>query len=415
MTTRHANVHPMAALRPGPLLRMAWRDVWYERTLILCAACVLAATLAPLWVLWGLERGVIGTLIERMEQDPLMRRITPSATGNNHFDAEWLQRVRAWPEVAFVIPTVRYSASLVDFYSPDAAMPLSAELFETAAGDPLLAGVSPPLERSVVLSAPAAQRLLAQPGQTLKLSLVRERAGNTERAVVEVRVAGVLPRSAGTRESGLVPQALLADIEHWRDGYVVPGFGEAGNGEAPRREAHARFRLHTHSIRQVEAIAARLSAQGVATDVDSPQIAATLGLQRNLQAVLALVATVTVSGAVVALAALQLATVRRKRREYALLKLTGHGRAWMVAMPCMSATAVALAGAAIGLAAYGLAATAINRHLSSHLADSERAVQLGLLPVGTGVLAALLLSWIPALVAGWYASNVEAADELREP
>jgi putative ABC transport system permease protein len=403
------------ALRLAALLRMALRDLWHERTLALCTACVLAATLSPLWVLWGLERGVIGTLIERMERDPLMRRITPAATGNNRFDAAWIERVRTWPEVAFVIPTVRYSASLVDLYSPDAAMPLSTELFESAPADPLLAGARPPSGRSLVLSAAAAERLKARPGQTLRLSLGRERDGVTERAVVEVTVADVLPRSAGTRESALVPQAVLAAIEAWRDGYVVPGFGEAGSGAPPLREVHARFRLHTHSIRQVEDVARRLASEGVATDVDSPQIAATLGLQRNLQSVLALVAGVTVAGAVVALSALQVAAVRRKRREYALLKLTGHGRSWLVAMPCLSAAAVAVLGAALGLAVHGLAAWAINGHFASHLADGERAVRLGGSEMGIGLAAALVVSLVPALVAGWRASKVEAADELREP
>jgi putative ABC transport system permease protein len=403
------------ALRLAPLLRMALRDLWHERTLALCTACVLAATLAPMWVLWGLERGVIGTLIERMERDPLMRRITPTATGNNRFDADWVERVRAWPEVAFLIPTVRYSASLVDLYSPDAAMPLSTELFESAPGDPLLAGAKPPTGLSLVLSAAAAERLNARPSQTLKLSLSRERDGVTERTVVEVAVVDVLPRAAGTRESALVPQTLLAGIESWRDGYIVPGFGDAGSGAPPTREIHARFRLHTHSIREVESVARRLASEGVATDVDSPQIAATLGLQRNLQAVLTLVAVVTVTGAAVALSALQVAAVRRKRREYALLKLTGHGRSWLVAMPCLTAAAIAVLGAAAGLCVYALAAWAINRYFASHLADGERAVRLSGVEVGIGLAAALVVSLVPALVAGWRASKVEAADELREP
>ena len=68
-------------LRLGQLLRLSWQDLWHERGLACCAACVLAATLAPLWTLWGLERGVIGTLIERQDSDPLMRELVPAASG----------------------------------------------------------------------------------------------------------------------------------------------------------------------------------------------------------------------------------------------------------------------------------------------------------------------------------------------
>ena len=62
------------------LLRLTLRDLWYERWLAFCAACVLAATLAPLWTLWGLERGVIGTLIERQNRDPAMLQVLPETT-----------------------------------------------------------------------------------------------------------------------------------------------------------------------------------------------------------------------------------------------------------------------------------------------------------------------------------------------
>jgi ABC-type lipoprotein release transport system permease subunit len=117
---------------------------------------------------------------------------------------------------------------------------------------------------------------------------------------------------------------------------------------------------------------------------------------------------------VVALAALQIATVRRKRREYALLKLTGHGRPWLVLLPCLQALAVALAGAALALVVYRIGAALINSHFAAHLAPGEAAVRLGGADVAAGVAAATLVSMLPALWAGWRASNVEAADELRE-
>lgn len=413
MTAPALLVAPRLHLRQ--LLRLAGRDLWHERWLALCAACVLAATLAPLWTLWGLERGVVGTMIDRLERDPLMRRITPAATGNNRFDDAWLARVRAWPEVGFLIPTVRYAASLVDVYADGAAAPLTTELFETAAGDPLLSGARAPEGAALVLSSPSAQRLGVARGQQVALALSRERDGATERGRLVLQVADVLPPAASGREGALVPQAVLADIEAWRDGYTVAAIGPDGQGARPPAPVHARFRLHTRSIRDVEAVAARLAAEGVAIDIDSPQIAATLGLQRNLRAVLAMVGTATLAGAVVALAALQAATLRRKRRDHALLKLTGHGRAWLVALPCLNALAVATLGAALALAAYGAGALAINRWFATHLAAGEAAVRLAPADVAGGWAAAVLISLLPALWGGWRASNVEAADELRDP
>lgn len=402
------------ALRAGQLVRLAWHDLWHERWLAFCAACVLAATLAPLWTLWGLERGVIGTLIERQDRDPLMRELVPAATGANRFDAAWFERVRRWPEVAFVIPTIRSAAALVELFSESANAPVTLELRATAAGDPLLAGTAPPSGRALVLSHEAAQRLKVQSGQALTIPLSREREGQGERAALAVTVAGVLPLGVSDGSSALAAPALLEAIESWRDGYAVEGLGGAGNGAAPARVVHPLFRLYARSIRDVEALAARLEAEGVSTHTRAREIAATLGLQRNLRTVLGLVAAITLAGAVVALAALQIANVRRKRREYALLKLTGHGRPWLVGLPCVHAVAVALAGALLALVVYALAALAINTYFATHLAAGEAAVRLGAGGVAMGTLAAVIISMLPALWGGWRASNVEAADELRD-
>ena len=163
------------------------------RWLAACAACVLAATLAPLCTLWGLERGVIGTLIERQDRDPLMREMVPESSGNNRFDAAWFERVRHWPGVGFVIPTIRSAAALVELFNPSASAPVTLELRATAAGDPLLAGQAAPGGVALVLSATAAERLQARPGQALTIPLSRQRDGNTERVAIQVTVASLLP------------------------------------------------------------------------------------------------------------------------------------------------------------------------------------------------------------------------------
>jgi putative ABC transport system permease protein len=410
-------VHPAPTprLRLAPLLRLARRDLWHERWLAFCAACVLAATLAPLWTLWGLERGVIGTLIERQDRDPLLRELLPEGTGSTRFDAAWFERVRRWPEVAFVMPTVRFTAALVDLASDDAPAPVNTQLRATAAGDPLLAGAKPPPDVALVLSAEAARRLSARAGTKLTIALSRTREGRDERAAVEVAVADVLPLAASDGAHALASPALVEAIESWRDGYLVPGFGAEGAGAPPAREVHALFRMYAGSIREVQPLAARLEAEGVSMRTRAREIESTLGLQRNLRTILALVGTVTLAGAVVALAALQVATVRRKRREYALLKLTGHGRGWLVALPCLNAVAVALAGAAIAYVLFVVGAAAINAHFAAHLAVGEAAVRLRGADVAAGTAAALLVSLLPALWGGWRASNVEAADELRDP
>ena len=401
-------------LRWGQLLRLAAADLWHERWLAFCAACVLAATLAPLGTLWGLERGVIGALIERQDQDPVMRQVLPEASGGQRYDAAWFARVRQWPGVSFVMPNTRAIANQVELYADTADAPQRLDLLPTAAGDPLLGRQPMPTGHTLLLSQPAAQRLRVAAGQSVRIALERQREGNTERAVVALQVVAVLPLAQLDAMAALASLPMLEAVQAWRDGYAVEGFGAQGAGPAPVAEIYPLFRLYAASIRDVEPLAARLETEGISTYTRAREIGATLGLQANLRTVIALVGAIAAIGASVALAAMQIATVRRKRREYAVLKLTGHGRAWLMALPCLHALAVALVGGVLALACYGATAAAINLHFAAHLSGGEAAVRLGWADMAAGVLAGVVISVLPALWGGWRASHVEAADELRD-
>lgn len=406
---------PQPALRLVQLLRLAVFDLRHERWLAFCAACVLAATLAPLWTLWGLERGVVGTLIDRQNQDPVMRQILPESSGGRRFDEAWFARVRAWPDVAFVMPNTRAIANQVTLFSDAAAMPQLVDFLPTATRDPLLGELAPPQDSRVLLSATAAQRLSVRPGGKVRVALERQRDGVTERAAVDLEVADVLPVAQLDGSAALASLSLLEAVQAWRDGYTIIAFGPDGNGPPPATDVYPLFRLYAASIQGVGPLVERLEAEGISTHARTREIEATLGLQRNLRAVLTLMGVITAAGAVIALTALQMATVRRKRREYALFKLTGHGRAWLMAMPCVHAVAVALLGGLLALVAHAAAAWAINLHFADHLATGEAAVRLRAVDVASGLVAAVLVSVLPALWGGWRASLVEAADELRDP
>ena len=403
-----------ASLRLGQLWRLAWKDLWHERWLAFCTACVLAATLAPLWTLWGLEQGVIGTLIQRQNSDPIMRQILPEGSGGKRFDEAWFNKVKAWPEVGFVVPSTRAIASQVDFYAPEAAAPQRVDLVPTAESDPFLGDAALPEGNGVLLSQPAANRLGVQAGATIQMALERRRNGQMEQAAVELHVIDVLPLAQLDTMSALTSLAFVEAVQGWRDGYVVEAFGSEGSGPLPKTQAYPLFRIHATSIQEVEPLVARLESEGIYTHSRVREVAATLSLQRNLRVILLLIGSITCAGAIVALCALQLATVRRKRREYALLKLTGHGRSWLMALPCVQAAVIALGGAVLALLFYLMAATLINLYFSDQLSTGEAAVHMPLLGIAAGTGIAVVLSMLPAMWGGWRASCVEAADDLRE-
>ena len=81
----------MNVARIAQLFRLALFDLRHEWAITLCQIASVAAVLAPLLVLYGLQQGVIGTLLERMNRDPAMRAIIPDVAGSNRSDAEWFE------------------------------------------------------------------------------------------------------------------------------------------------------------------------------------------------------------------------------------------------------------------------------------------------------------------------------------
>lgn len=401
-------------LRPAQLIRLSAYELWHERWIAWCSACVLAAALSPLLVLWGLEQGVIGTLIDRLERDPVMRQVLPDGAAARRFDAAWFERVRGWPGVAFTMPNTRAIANQVDAFADGAEAPLRIDLLPTADGDPLLAGGAVPAGTSVVLSATAARRLRLAAGSRITLALERLRDGRAEHAAVVLDVAGVLPEGRSERAEALAALPLLEAVQAWRDGYTVPAWHAEGNGPPPVARDHALFRLYARSIRDVAPLAARLESEGVPVFTRAREIESTLGLQRNLRAILALTAAVVVAGAAAAVVALQMAALQRKRREHALLKLTGHGRAWLVGVASLGALAVALAGVLLSFVVYAAMSAVINHRFAAHLAATESTMRLDAASVVAAVAGTVLVAVLPAAWGGWRAARVDAADELRE-
>jgi hypothetical protein len=56
----------------------------------------------------------------------------------------------------------------------------------------------------------------------------------------------------------------------------------------------------------------------------------------------------------------------------------------------------------------------MNTYFSAHLSGGEAIVRLGAMDIAAGICAAVAVSILPAVWGGWQASNVEAADELRD-
>jgi putative ABC transport system permease protein len=200
-------------------------DLGFEWILSLCMVLALGAVFAPLFILLGLQEGIVGNMLEKVQRDPLGRLVSPKSIARTPLDDEWLSALRS--RSAAVIGSLQPSLPL---YVEGSDEPVTA--VPTIAEDPLLLehGIRLPEERlSLVLSERLARRTGKGSGDPFEVILLR-RAGREERVPLTFQVAGVLPEAVTDRDKIWLPAHLLDAFYRWRKGEAVPELGLSGRG-----------------------------------------------------------------------------------------------------------------------------------------------------------------------------------------
>ena len=418
----------MAANTWTTMLRLACKDYWHEFLLSACAVLGLAAVLTPLLVLYGVKFGVVQTLTERLRNDPRNLEISPVISGR--YTPEYLAKLAAHPDVAFVLPRTRSIAATMDLSAGngDARSVLVASLEPTAEGDPLLqrfgAAVpnmpqSPDTEAiGVTLSSSAAEKLHLKQGDTLNGKVERRFQGKVQTASVALRVAAVLPLAAQQKDVAYVPLPLMEATEDYRDGRAVPELG-AQNGWTgePRPQGervYPGFRLYARSLDHVMQLREAFAAQKLDVYTHAEEIEQVTALARALNLIFALICAATAIGFLASTASSVLAGIKRKERILGLLRLHGFTTGKLMLFPLAQSLLTALAGTALASGVYGVAAFAINKLFSASVTGMEQVCLL--LPEHFVLAFAAVsgLALLAALAPALRAARVEPSEVIRE-
>lgn len=396
------------------LAGLSLRDLLHERTLALCSLIGLAAVLAPLIVLFGLKQGVIDGLRAELIDNPRSRMVVNAA--NRNFDAAFLTRLAARPDIAFVVPRIRSLNTEARFENP--ARPgtvLRAELLATAAGDPLLQGLPSLAPRQIIPSASFAARLDLQPGMQVTLRAIRGNASAREVLNLPVTVTAIAPPSAFGRDGVFVDLRMLLLVDGFTDGALPPTTSPTDIADDPAR-IYAGFRAHARRLEDVTRIDHDLRRDGVDVETLAEQVEGLLSLDRSLTLLFALLAGLGGVGYLVSLGVGLYANVERKQRDLSLLRLIGLSRRDMMIFPLLQALIIAAAGAALaGLLALTVAGL-VNR---LPLAGANAAGARSICVIATehlllALLVSLLGAALSAAFAGYRAARIEPAEGLRD-
>lgn len=401
------------------LAGLAWRDVWHDRRITLCMVAAVISVVAPLLLLFGLKHGIVTHMREDLARQP--SNLELRMIGSHDLDRSWFESMQSDPRIGFVIPMTRSLNTTGDLRVSASAYLPDVELIPSASGDPMLLGQpGPGNDASVILSHSAAQRLAVGPGDSMQLLIARQRGGLSERLSVPLTVQSVLDAGAFARQGALITLDLLTMLEDFRDGAQVPSpgayvFDGSELAWAPVvREQYPRARLYARRLEDVQAVSVKLQQQGIETVSRLSEIQAVQAIDRLMGLVFSVIAWLGVIGCVASLMGAFAANIDRKRKDLALLRLMGYGRATLLGYVLVQACVIALTGFVTGAMLYLAGSQTFNVLLGQTLPQGEYVTRLDpmhwLAGLGLSVLVALLVSGF----GGWMAMRVQASESLRD-
>ncbi len=393
---------------------LALQDLWHDRKVSLCIAASLVAVIAPLLLLFGLKHGVVSQLQDELLRDP--RNLEVKMLSNGNYDTAWIERLRLRPETGFALGQTRSLNTQADLLIGMQRFVEGAEIIATEPGDPQL-NLAPlnPVGNQVILSASAAQRLQAKAGDSVQLRALRRLEGVNERGEMTLTVLAVLDGARFGRAAGFVAPPLLLDLERFRDGYQVSGFGvDTGKPQGNLQPLYARARVYARDIDQVAPLERWLNEQHIETSSRLADIDNVKAINHVLGLIFGVIAAAALIGCVASMVGAFLANIDRKRKSLAVLRLLGFKRRAVGGFVILQALALSLAGYVGGLGFY-----AVGSHLFDYLLGSSRATGTFVchITVWHGLAALLLTFLVAALVAmigALRAINIQPAESLRE-
>ena len=396
------------------IIRLSFRDYSHEWRMSGCFILALSSVLAPMMILFGLKFGIVTTMIHQLVENPANREIRP--IGSGRYNDAWIEQYRNRGDVEFIIPKTRALAATIQLKSTSANRIVSTELLATAAGDPLLTGLtSVPKDYSqVVLSQSAAKKLKVSTGDEIDASLARQFQGRRERVHLPLEVIDIADEVVTSRNVAFVNLELLIASEQFKDGRAVPKLGWEGNSDKLEERFYPSFRLYARSIYDVENLVNDLEKAGARIKANVGEIKTVQSIDENLSVIFWIIACVGALGFSFSLGASLWANVDRKRKELSVLRLVGFKSGRIVMFPVLQSCYTAVLGWLLAVLVYLAFEYLINFFLAPRL-NLDRALCFLLVDHFLWALGmTIVIAIFAAILGGMRAARIEPSDGLRE-
>ena len=393
------------------ILRLALRDLFFQKTHLICNIAVLAGVLVPLLVLFGVKNGVYDALIGELLSNP--RTLQIDTSGNTSFSAADAEIVRGWDEAGFVTLKTRSQFDFVNVRRDGGRQRRDAVLIPSGDGDPNLPQGVSLADGAAAISAQLAGQLEIGAGDGIDIFTQAE--GRPRQLRVPLDVVAVLPADRASGRAVLTRIEVLDLVEAFYDAYALPEYGiTEGKPLSARAPVFEGMRVYANALENLAPLQTRIEAQfGIDTEARTAEVQGVLRLGRNLNLALMLTASVASLGLAAALIFGFWGEVQRKKQVLASLALMGLGgqRLWL--FPLTQALVSAVLALLVSFALLAVAGFAAERMFETGLAAGGL-VQISAAQSVVIVVAVMIFVAASSVFAARSALRVDPATVLRE-
>ncbi len=393
------------------ILRLALRDLFFQKVHLICNIAVLAGVLVPLLVLFGVKNGVYNALIGELLSNP--RSVQIDTSGNATFSTADAETVRGWPEAGFVTLKTRSQFDFVNVRLEGGRQKRDAILIPSGKGDPNLPEGLALDAGAAVISAQLADQLEISAGD--RIDVITQAEDRPRQLRIQLDVVAVLPAERASGRAVLAQIDILDLVEAFYDAYALPEYGiTQGKPLSDRAAVFEGMRVYAVGLQELAPLQNRIESEfGIRTEARTAEVQGVLNLGRNLNLALMLTASVASLGLAAALVFGFWGEVQRKRQVLASLALMGLGgqRLWL--FPMVQALVSSALALVVSFALLGLAALVAEQMFDTGLAAG------GLVQITTGQVMAIVVAVsvfviASSLFAARAVLRIDPATVLRE-
>ncbi len=344
------------------IIKLAVKDLIFDRLISICIIASITAVIAPLLLLFSLKYGIVSTMENNLKKDPKTLEIRMMS--GYQLDATFFNTMKNDPDVGFIVPNTR-SLSATGSVLFNHKVKLSVEIIPTADGDPLIKYMKMDHKiksQEVYVTSRLAEELGIKNGDIVTIQITRKIKGHHESKKIRFNVICVLSPEISNIYAVYMSLSDLIAIEDYRDGFE-PMLLSDGSKLNKDRKYFAKARIYAKSIDSVEPLSLKMRQNFNIID-HLADVAKLKSVDALLRYIFLVIACTSMTGGILALFGLVINNIKRKSKTFAALRLCGISKNMVILMILFENILLSLIAYLFSLTLYFIGKNVLTNHFN---------------------------------------------------